>query len=68
MCAKVRCVGSCTCFTFAQPATFLHLKGKKNDGGKDYKLVLEDNFQSLEAEGITHPGMADIRKWLEREW
>lgn len=47
---------------------YLHLKGKKNDGGKDYKLVLEEDFQALEAEGITHKGMTEIRKWLEREW
>jgi len=49
-------------------AAYLPLKGKKDDGGKDYKLVLEEDFQALEAEGITYESMAEIRKWLREEW
>ena len=49
-------------------AAYLHLKGKKDGTGKDYKLVLGEDFQALEAEGITHKGMAEIRKWLREEW
>ncbi len=49
-------------------AAYLLLKGKKDGGGKDYKIVLEEDFQALEAEGITHKGMAEIRKWLAEGW
>ncbi len=49
-------------------AAYLHLKGKKEGGGKDYKIVLAEDFQALEAESITHRDMAEVRKWLEAEW
>ena len=49
-------------------AAYFHLKGKKNGDGEDYKIVLEKDFKDLEAEGITHKGMAEIRKWLREEW
>ena len=49
-------------------AAYLPLKGQKDNYGTAYKRILEDNFQELEAKGITHPGMAEIRKWLAREW
>lgn len=48
-------------------AAYLPLKGKKN-GNKAYNITIEENFQALEAENITHPGMTEIRKWLREEW
>ena len=43
------------------------LKDKKDNGGKDYKQVILDDFKKLEAEGITHKDMprmkAEIEKW-----
>lgn len=43
------------------------LKGKLN-GSKSFKTTIEEDFEALEAENITHPGMAEIRKWLREEW
>lgn len=43
------------------------LKGKTN-GSKNYKTTIEEDFQALEAENITHPGMTEIRTWLREEW
>ncbi|MCK6690507.1 MAG: tetratricopeptide repeat protein [Thermoanaerobaculia bacterium] len=48
-------------------AAYLTLKGKTN-GSKNYKTTIEEDFQALEAENITHPGIAEIRKWLREEW
>lgn len=45
---------------------YLPLKRRQDNYGTTYKRTIEDNFQSLEAEGIT-PGMAEIRQWLAAE-
>ncbi|MCB0533612.1 MAG: hypothetical protein KDD14_15540 [Saprospiraceae bacterium] len=41
-----------------------HLKGKE-ERGKSYKTILEEDFLALEAAGIRLPNIKKVRKWLE---
>jgi tetratricopeptide (TPR) repeat protein len=50
----------------AAKATYEKLKGKKDDKGKDYKQVLLDDLNALEAEGITHKDFAQARAAIEK--
>ena len=47
-------------------ATYARLKGKKDSEGKDYKQVLLDDLNALEAEGITHKDFAQARAAIEK--
>ncbi|MCC6723879.1 MAG: tetratricopeptide repeat protein, partial [Saprospiraceae bacterium] len=48
---------------------WLHLKGQKDANGRDYKEVLEEDWQALEAAGVVLSGAFDAaQKWLEKEW
>ncbi|MDX2248676.1 MAG: tetratricopeptide repeat protein [Bacteroidia bacterium] len=40
------------------------LLGKKDDSGKPYEQVILEDLAELEKEGITHPDVQKIRKWL----
>ncbi len=48
---------------------WLHLKGQKDGEGRDYKVVLEKDWQDLEAAGVVPKGAFDAaRKWLTGAW
>ncbi len=50
----------------AAKATYEKLKGKKNGEGKDYKVVIIQDFIDLEAGGITHKKIAKIKVEIEK--
>ena len=48
---------------------WLHLKGQKDGEGRDYKAVLEKDWQDLEAAGVVPKGAFDAaREWLAGAW
>ncbi len=48
---------------------WLHLKGRKDINGKDYKQVLEEDWQAFEKANVVPPGAFDAaRKWLAGAW
>jgi tetratricopeptide (TPR) repeat protein len=50
----------------AARATYEKLKGKKDGAGKDYKDLLLQDFQDLEAAGISHKDIARVREEIEK--
>ncbi|MEO1437920.1 MAG: hypothetical protein AAFV80_20430, partial [Bacteroidota bacterium] len=46
--------------------SYNHLKGKNDESGKAYKIIILEDLDALEAENITHPDFEKVRAELEK--
>ena len=47
-------------------AVYEEIKGLKSSDGRLYAAVLLEDLDALEEASITHPDVAEIRKWLKQ--